>query len=334
MSKNEFQNFDAMFEQTLAMVNNSTKKVQDVNQFRPSVNDERSEYMATVRFIPPLEGPLFVKKIVHYIRVGNSKIPMICPKTADDNAYCAMCSQSIQDRQSKIPNLIERAKEHSNRLRWISNVLVLEDSVNPSNVGRVLWWEFPNQIMEYINKLNNPPNSRIPRINAYNPFNGADFFMCLKKVDGYPKYEGSQFLQQTAISESAEEIHTIRSMCHDLSSLVTIPTAEEIAEVLGKSGDMGVTNKVYSNVPDRSYQSTGFGQPIPFIPVSGAAAIDEFNAPAGQTEAVKAPVRPPLVRPETVMPPAGQRVAPIPTQPAQPQPHVNKPVMDDNDWMN
>jgi hypothetical protein len=63
-----FTDFDAQFEQTLALVNggSSGEDQRDPNQFRPSVNDKRGEYLATVRFIPPASGPMFVN-IIHII---------------------------------------------------------------------------------------------------------------------------------------------------------------------------------------------------------------------------------------------------------------------------
>jgi hypothetical protein len=363
-----FSDFDAQFDQTLALVNGTGESKNDPNQFKPSVGDKRSEYFATLRFIPPANGPMFVKKIVHFMKVGNKTVRVICPKTLDPRNQCDICSDNIQGHKSKIPALVQRAKDNGNKTRWVANVLVLEDTAKPENVGRVLWWEMPNQIMEYIEKLKNPPeppNPRIPRspsINAFHPTKGADFFLSMKMIDGYAKYDGSQFLTQdgpTPISEDINYINQVRAMCHDIQSQIVIPSQEEITDILAKSGagaNAGV-QKSYSNLGNT-------GTPAPSVGgfASAPQQLDEFDAayaqagyapaPAQAAQVASAPVqarpalgasqptqkptmalpgRPALQTPESVMPSATERVTPIPQAPAVNQPHVAPPV-DDDEW--
>lgn len=360
-----FSDFDAQFDQTLALVNGPSESYGDPNQFKPSVGDKRSEYFATVRFIPPANGPMFVKKIVHFMKVGNKTVRVICPKTTDPRNQCDICSDNIQGHRSKIPALVERARNHGNKTRWVANVLVIEDSANPDNVGRVMWWEMPNQIMEFIEKLKNPPNPRIPAINAFHPLKGADFFLSMKQIDGFTKYDGSQFLVAggpTPISDNMEYINQVRSMCHDIQSQIVLPSQDEIIDILAKAGagsNAGV-QKTYSNVGTGVAQAPSVGG---FAPVQHVQQLDEFdaafaqagqNAPAPvqatqpayeQTQARPAlatqqpapkpamalPGRPALQTPETVMPSPTERVTPMPQAPAVNQPHATKP-MDDEAW--
>lgn len=363
-----FTDFDAQFEQTLALVNggSSGEDQRDPNQFRPSVNDKRGEYLATVRFIPPASGPMFVKKVVHFMKIGNRTVRVICPKTLDEKTKCDICSDNIQAHRSKIPALVARAKDHGNKTRFVANVLVIEDSVYPENVGRVMWWEFPNQVMEYIEKLKNPPNSRIPSINAFHPTKGADFFLCMKKVDGFTKYDGSQFLVSggaTAIGDD-NYIAQVRSLCHDIQGQIVLPSQEEISDILAKVGSEPVAGvqKTYSNLG-----SSFAGTPAPnvggFAPAyAQAAPVDEFDQafsqagqvapsvggfgagvqsrPAIQAQApaqnapkptMAVPARPALQTAESMLPPAQNRVTPLPATPATPQPHANAPV-DSEEW--
>lgn len=365
-----FSDFDAQFERTLALVNNGGSEggeQRDPNQFRPSVGDKRSEYLATLRFIPPANGPMFVKKIVHFLKLGNKTQRVICPKTIDPKNQCDICADNIQGHRSKEPALVARAKDHGNKIRWVANVLVLEDQANPENVGRVMWWEFPNQIMEYIEKLKNPPNPRIPSINAFHPLKGADFFLCMKQVDGFTKYDGSQFLISGGPTPIGEEgyINQVRALCHDIQSQIVIPTAEEIADVMSKIGGANypVVQKSYGNLSQRFEGQEG--RPAPSVGGFGggygaaAKAPDEFDnalaqaglagAPAGynrpapqqfaqqapQAQAPKptmaAPQRPSLQTADNLMPSAQDRVAPIPQTPATQRPH-SEPPKDGEEW--
>lgn len=362
-----FADFDAQFDQTLALVNGNGNggDRNDPNQFKPSVDEKRPEYLARVRFIPPANGPMFVKKIVHYMKVGNKTVRVICPKTTDGRNHCDICSDNIQYHKSKIPALVNRAKAHGNKTRWVANVLVLEDSVRPDNVGRVMWWEFPNQIMEQIEKLKNPPLTSMPSINAFHPTRGADFLLAMKLVGDIPKYDGSMFIVSggaTPISDDVNYINQVRSMCHDIQGQIIIPSQEEIADILSKAGgnELAGVQKTYSNVGTGVAQAPSVGG---FAPVQHVQQLDEFdaafaqaghNAPAPvqaaqpayeQTQARPAlatqqpapkpamalPGRPALQTPETVMPSPTERVTPMPQAPAVNQPHATKPI-DDEAW--
>lgn len=363
-----FSDFDTQFEQTLALVNGGSNSEggegRDPNQFRPAVGDKRPEYLATLRFIPPANGPMFVKKIVHFMKIGNRTQRVICPKTLDPKNQCDICADNIQGHRSKEPALVARAKDHGNKIRWVANVLVIEDQANPDNVGRVMWWEFPNQIMEYIEKLKNPPNSRIPSINAFHPIKGADFFLCMKQVDGFTKYDGSQFLISGGPTPIGDEryISDVRSLCHDIQSQIVIPSAAEIAEIMSKVGGASfpVVQKTYGNLGQQFEGQNG--RPAPSVGGFNRATQipDEFDAavenarlgggysggfsggngaaPAPQAPqapapkpAMAVPQRPSLQTAEAVMPPQQNRVAPIPPTPATAQPH-SQPPKDDEQW--
>ena len=355
-----FSDFDAQFEQTLALVNGPTEDRRDPNQFHPSVGEKRAEYHATLRFIPPTDGPMFVKKVVHFIKMGNRTVRVICPKTVDEKAQCDICADNIQSHRSKVPALVARAKDHGNKVRWVANVLVLEDSAVPANVGRVMWWEFPNQIMEYIEKLKNPPNPRIPSINAFHPLKGADFFLCMKQVDGFTKYDGSQFLTAGGATAIGPEdyITQVRSMCHDIQSQIVVASSEEIADIMAKAGSVPNTvQKTYGNI---GTSMGGYGTPAPSVggfapaqvpppdefdqafaqagqiaPVANVAARPAIQAttPVQQTQKpqLATPARPAIQTAESMLPPAQNRVTPIPQAPANPQPHANAPI-DDEAW--
>lgn len=352
-----YSDFDAQFEQTLSMVNGPSEDTRDVNQFRPGVNEKRTSHNVTLRFIPPMNGPMFVKKVVHFINLGNKKVRVICPKTVSDKAQCDVCSDNIQSHRSKIPALVARAKDHGNKTRWVANVLILEDSAFPDNAGRVMWWEFPNTIMEYIEKLKNPPNSRIPAINAFHPTKGADFFLCMNLVDNYTKYDGSQFLTSGGPTPIGDEsyISQVRSLCFDIQSQIVIPSQEEIADIMSKIGQPAPgVQKTYGNIgesngarplvggltPNRAAPQLdefdqAFAATSQVAPTAGAAARPSVQAPQIQQQPPKpqmaVPGRPALQTNESLLPQSQTRVTPIPEVPATVQPHASKPV-DDDKW--
>lgn len=323
----EFANFEAQFENTVNKAVGSTEK-RDPNQFKPGVTDKNPEYTAVLRFVPPAEGPMFVKKVVHFMKIGKDTVRVICPKTHGDKNRCNICSDNIQGHKSKEPALVKRATDHGNKIRWVANVLVVDDKRFPENNGKVMWWEFPDQIMTMINELNNPPTNDIPAINAFHPTKGVNLFFSMKLIKKFPKYEGTRFITMTGPSAIGEidYIRQVRSLCHPLEHHQIVTPEDEALKILEKANASSnvVDKKVFSNLTSDEHHApsmTGIGRAPQSQP-------DEFDAAfenAGLVAAGREPKRP------MEMPATPSRVAPVPEAPAQAVPHGEAPKVDD--WL-
>lgn len=359
----DFSNFQAQFEQSVSLATGAGGGWQkDPAQFKPSVEEgKRTSYTAVVRFIPPTEGPMFVKKIVHFMKFGGRTNRFICPKSLDPRAYCPICEQNIADNKSNIKDLKDRAQKNGNKVRWVANVLILNDEVNPSDNGKVMWWEFPDQIMGMINAAKNSTNPIFPAINAFHPIEGASFYLSMSIIDKIPKYDGSQFIRPAAPLGDIDYIRQVRALCHDIQSQIVIPTEAELSEALAKTNGSGPRNFAsFENAGTPAPNVGGFSRfvpPAPPVAQASAVAPDEFElafqqagqqapvanyaapapvtapqAPKPALQVPRAPVQ--LQTPASVMPAPAARVTPIPPTPAVPQPHPDSVHVENEEWLN
>lgn len=87
----------------------------------------------------------------------------------------------------------EGAKQFSRSTRYISNVLVISDSKNPENEGKVFLYKYGPRIFQ---KLEGAMKPEFEDEVAFNPFDfwkGANFKLKARKLDGQRSYDKSEF---------------------------------------------------------------------------------------------------------------------------------------------
>lgn len=334
--------FDALFDQAANVANPQTGGYKaDPNEFRPTTKKGTIEYSATLRFIPAHSGPMYVKKVIHYWTEGKTTIRETCLKTSDPRAICPICESNIADNRSGLAPQKARAKMRCQKDRYLVNVLVISDKVNPENNGKVMWWEAPFQIYKMIDGMKNPPtDSGLESINVFHPTKGYNFFLNMKRVGEFDKYEASIWNRSpTAIVTSKEDYDQMVGRTFDLRDYVKQKSAEEVQKSFDRVAVPGSTERVYSNIG--SQISGESARPTPSIgglpprQQSFAPAVDPFDAQFEAESQGYAPPQNPAPRAQTPapQPQAAQVYAPqapvIPTTPAAPQPHQNAVPADD-----
>lgn len=303
-------NFDALFDAAAGL--SAPKWEADPTQFRPSTSQKVDgkkvtvEYQALLAFIPPLEGPLFVKKRFHYfqeIPAGSTKqytFNETCRWVLGRDERCPVCDSNIADHKSGDPALKARAKARNNREKYMVNVLVIKDLVNPDNNGKVLWWEMPLYVFNMIETLRNPPPNPasafsdepvapVEPVNVFHPSKGFNFVLTMKETaEGNSKlYVASQFLKKPRSEAEVKTIIESRARCHDLEKILrsSVKSYEDMSKAFLKITAPGATSKTFASLEsitgaqnqpiEASYTGTMRGNVS--IPKPDAAIDAEFD---------------------------------------------------------
>lgn len=156
----------------------------------------------------------------------------------------------------------DTARAQKRRLHHVSNILVIKDSKNPDNEGKVFKFKYGVKIMEKLNEAMMPPfdeEGRSPDdedydpVNAFNPFciwNGAALKLAARKVKDFRNYDSSEFQKQSPLAASEEEMEEIMSQTYDLDEILdpsNFKTREELEARLNKI----LGNEVVQNSADR-----------------------------------------------------------------------------------
>jgi hypothetical protein len=114
----------------------------------------------------------------------------------------------------------EQARKQKRRLKYHSNILVIKDPANPENEGKVFMFAYGKKIFDKLNDLMNPQFEDETPVNPFDFWEGANFRLKIREVEGYPNYDKSEFDSPSALFDGTEEkLEEIYKQLHSLKAL-------------------------------------------------------------------------------------------------------------------
>lgn len=138
----------------------------------------------------------------------------------------------------------EVARKQKRRLHYIANILVISDPKHPENEGQVRLYKFGKKIFDKIMDKARPTFEDETPVNVFDLWEGADFKLRQRKVEGYPNYDQSVFMEPSPVAQSDEEILEIVNKQHLLSEFTdkkNFKSYDELARKLASVLDGGVS---------------------------------------------------------------------------------------------
>jgi len=114
----------------------------------------------------------------------------------------------------------EIARKQKRRLTYFSNIYVVEDKANPQNEGKVFIFRFGKKIFDKISSMSNPEFEDETEVDVFNMWDGANFKLKIRKVDGFSNYDKSEFTTPGPFSEDESEMERVFSQQHDLEEFI------------------------------------------------------------------------------------------------------------------
>tara|TARA_Y100000033_G_C2741139_1_gene108543 strand:- start:38 stop:940 length:903 start_codon:yes stop_codon:yes gene_type:complete len=171
----------------------------------------------------------------------------------------------------------DKARVQKRRLHYVTNILVLQDPSNPQNEGKVFLYQFGKKIFDKIMDVMQPSFADETPVNPFDFWDGADFKLKIRNVEGYRNYDKSEFSSASALYESDEsKLETVYNQLHNLSEYTDPKNYKSYDElkaklmrVLGEEADMGApTVQQMNTVNDPA--------PMP-EPVQAPVTAEEMN---------------------------------------------------------
>ena len=111
----------------------------------------------------------------------------------------------------------DRARAQKRRLHYVTNVLVVSDPANPENEGKVFLYQFGKKIFDKIMDVMQPAFQDETPVNPFDFWEGADFKLKIRNVEGYRNYDKSEFASAAALSDDDSKLEEIYGKLHKLS---------------------------------------------------------------------------------------------------------------------
>ena len=125
----------------------------------------------------------------------------------------------------------------------------MEDSLNPQNEGKVFLFRYGKKIFEKITGVMNPEFADETPLNPFDFWEGANFKMKMRQVEGFPNYDKSEFTDVTPLSEDEKKMEDIWSQQYPLNEIIEEKNFKQYAElearfntVIAHKGDEFVGN--------------------------------------------------------------------------------------------
>ena len=117
----------------------------------------------------------------------------------------------------------EIARKQKRKLQYYSNIYVVKDSANPQNEGKVFLYRYGKKIFDKVMETMQPAFEDETPVNPFDFWEGANFKLKLRKVDGYWNYDKSEFEAISALADDDEKLEEIWGKQYSLSEF-TAPT--------------------------------------------------------------------------------------------------------------
>jgi hypothetical protein len=137
----------------------------------------------------------------------------------------------------------EQARKQKRRLKYHSNILVIKDSANPENEGKVFLFAYGKKIFDKLNDLMNPQFEDETPVNPFDFWTGANFRLKIRMVEKYPNYDKSEFDTPSELFDGDEDkLEEVYNQLHSLQELIDPKQFKTYAELEAKlHRAMGVT---------------------------------------------------------------------------------------------
>ena len=109
----------------------------------------------------------------------------------------------------------QTARDQKRRLKYVSNIYVVSDSGNPENEGKVFLYQYGKKIHDKLMESMQPEFPDDAPVNPFDFWEGADFKLKIRQVDGYRNYDRSEFSSPAVLADD-DKLDTIYGQVYPL----------------------------------------------------------------------------------------------------------------------
>ena len=253
--KSQFEKLNSEITKLNSPVSNNV----DDRFWKPDIDKAGNGY-AIIRFLPAPSG-----EDVPFTRIWDhgfqgtggwyieKSLTTFGPGTADP---CTEYNSQLWN--SGIESNKEIVRKQKRRLSYYSNIYVVSDPNRPQNEGKVFLYKYGKKIFEKLNEAmhpafdeqgRSPDHPQYDPSNAFNPFDlweGANLKLKIRKVDGYPNYDKSEFDRTGPLVRDDDELEKIWKSEYSLTELLdpkNFKSYDELKKRLEKALGLAVEKK-------------------------------------------------------------------------------------------
>ena len=123
------------------------------------------------------------------------------------------------------------ARERRRKLNYYSNIYIVEDAANPQNEGKVMLFRYGKKIFEKITGVMNPEFKDETPLNPFDLWEGANFKIKMRQVDGFPNYDKSEFTESCPLVGDEKKLEEVWNQQYSLNEIIEEKNFKNYAEL-------------------------------------------------------------------------------------------------------
>ena len=194
--------------------------------------DEEGNGTAVIRLLPGKGGDTayIVRLFEHSLKFWNAPSEKyryyIEPSPASIKEKCPVSDIWYELGEIGTDEAKKAQKMFSRSVKFISNILVVDDPANPDNNGKVFYWKYGVKLFDKFNKVLEPTEKQIKvgkkPIELFDPEEGANIMLDAVMKDNFPNYDGTTIEPLSVAFDTEEEMDdVVLNQCYDLSEFIS-----------------------------------------------------------------------------------------------------------------
>ena len=144
----------------------------------------------------------------------------------------------------------EIARKQKRKLQYYSNIYVVKDSANPENEGKIFLYRFGKKIFDKVMEAMQPAFDDEEAINPFDFWEGANFKLKLRKLDGYWNYDKSEFEGPSALMKNDAKLEELWKTQHSLKEFTETSNFKSYDELKSRLAVVLAGTTTVGNVVD------------------------------------------------------------------------------------
>jgi len=224
LKQNRKSNFDKLTSE-LNKLNSSVPQQDNPNNddryWKPDVDKAGNGY-AIIRFLPAPTG-----EDMPFVRIWDHGFQGPGGWYIEKSLTTFNKPDPVSEYNSKLWNSgIESNKDlvrkQKRRLSYFSNIYVVKDPTRPENEGKVFLFKYGKKIFDKINEAMHPQFADEKAINPFDLWEGANFKLKIRQVEGYRNYDKSEFDSASPLLQDDDALEKLWKSEYSLQELLDL----------------------------------------------------------------------------------------------------------------
>ena len=193
------------------------KSYKDDRLWKPELDKSGNGY-AVIRFLPAVEG-----EDLPWAKIWSHAFQGPTGQWYIENSLTTISQKDpVSEHNTRLWNTglesdKELARKQKRKLQYFSNIYVVSDAKHPENEGKVFLYRYGKKIFDKVMEAMQPEFEDEKAINPFDFWQGANFKLKIRKVDGYWNYDKSEFDAPSPLLKDDDKIEEIWKLQYPLA---------------------------------------------------------------------------------------------------------------------